>query len=80
MGSAPPEKNRLDYRQEARNIRAMAWELREFEAREQLFMIASLYDKLADVSDILTPTLEAKLSGCCLPTEVGDTTGTTDAV
>jgi hypothetical protein len=56
----------------------MAWELREFEAREQLFMIASLYDKLAVVSDILTPSLEAKVSDC-LPREVGDKIGTTDA-
>lgn len=77
MGSAPPEKNPLDYRQEARNIRAMAWELREFEAREQLFMIASLYDKLADLSDILIPSLKARLSDC-LPGKVGDKTGATD--
>ncbi len=48
----------------------MAWDMREFEAREQLFMIASLYDKLADVSDTLTASLQAKLSGC-LPIEVG---------
>jgi hypothetical protein len=79
MGSASPEKNRLDYRQEARDIRATAWELREIEAREQLFMIASLYDKLADLSDRLIPSLNATLSDC-LPRKVGDKTGTTDAM
>jgi len=45
----------------------MAWDLRDIEAREQLFMIASLYDRLADLSDILIPSLEAKLSGCLSP-------------
>jgi hypothetical protein len=79
MGAAPPGKNRPDYRQEARDIRAMARELRDIEAREQLLVIASLYDKLAALSDVLIPSLEAKLSGC-LPPEVGDTTGTTDIV
>jgi hypothetical protein len=71
MGSAPPQTNRLDYRQEARSIRARAGELREIETREQLFMIASLYDKLADLSDILIPSLKARISDC-FRREVGE--------
>ena len=51
MDSAPPEKKRLDYRQEAQSIRARANEVRNPEIREQLFLIASLYDKLAALSD-----------------------------
>jgi len=59
----PPEKNQ-DYRQEARKIRAAAWEVRDVEARAQLLLIASLYDKLADHSNknALVPSLQAKLS------------------
>jgi hypothetical protein len=34
-------------------------------------MIASLYDKLADLSDILIPSLKARISDC-FPREVGD--------
>jgi hypothetical protein len=41
-------------------------------------MIASLYDKLADLSDILIPSLKARIADC-FPREVGDKTGTTDA-
>ena len=41
-------------------------------------MIASLYDKLADLSDTLIPSLKARISDC-FPGEVGDMTGTTDA-
>jgi len=56
------EKN-LDYRQEARNIRAKAREIHDPEARAQLLLIASLYDKLSYLTDILVPSLHAKLSG-----------------
>jgi hypothetical protein len=50
-----------DYRQEARNIRAKAREVRDAEARSQLLLIASLYDKLANLTKILVPALRAKL-------------------
>jgi hypothetical protein len=56
-----PEKNQ-DYRQEARNIRAQAREMHDAEARMQLLLIASLYDKLADLAACLVPALNAKLS------------------
>jgi hypothetical protein len=55
------EKN-LDYRQEARNIRAKARDVHDAEARAQLLLIASLYEKLFYLTDILAPTLHAKLS------------------
>jgi hypothetical protein len=57
MDSAPPERERLgyrrrlDYRQEAQSIRAMTSEIKNPKVQEQLFLIASLYDKLADLSD-----------------------------
>jgi hypothetical protein len=57
----PPDKSQ-DYRQVARNIRSMASEMRDREAQTQILLIASLYDKLADLSNILIPSLEAKLS------------------
>jgi len=57
----PPDKNQ-DYRQVARNIRSMASEMRDRESQAQILLIASLYDKLADLSNILIPSLEAKLS------------------
>jgi hypothetical protein len=53
-----PEKNQ-DYRREARNIRAKARQLRDAEARAQLLLIASLYEKLAHLTDILVPSLRA---------------------
>jgi hypothetical protein len=56
-----PEKNQ-DYRQEARDIRLKAREIHDAEARAQLLLIASLYDKLAYLTDILVPSLHAKLS------------------
>ena len=56
-----PEKNQ-DYRQEARNIRAKARDVRDAEARAQLLSIASLYEKLAYLTNILVPSLHAKLS------------------
>jgi hypothetical protein len=72
-----PEKN-PDYRQEARNIRAKARDVHAAEARAQLLLIASLYDKLAYLTDILVPSLHAKLSDHS-PIEKGPTEGT-DAV
>ena len=61
MCPEPPDKNQ-DYRQVARNIRSMASEMRDRESQAQILLIASLYDKLADLSNILIPSLEAKLS------------------
>ena len=61
MCPEPLDKNQ-DYRQVARNIRSMASEMRDREAQAQILLIASLYDKLADLSNILIPSLEAKLS------------------
>jgi len=40
----------------------MASEMRDRESQAQILLIASLYDKLADLSNILNPSLEAKLS------------------
>jgi len=40
----------------------MASEMRDRESQAQILLIASLYDKLADLSNILIPSLEAKLS------------------
>jgi hypothetical protein len=51
MDSAPPERKRLDCRQEAQSIRAMARDMKHPKIREQLLLIASLYDKLADISE-----------------------------
>ena len=56
-----PEKNQ-DYRQEARIIRAKARDVHDAEARAQLLLIASLYEKLSYLTDILVPSLHAKLS------------------
>jgi hypothetical protein len=76
MCPKPAEKN-LDYRQEARNIRAKAREIHDPEARAQLLLIASLYDKLSYLTDILVPSLHAKLSG---NSGMKDSTEGTDAV
>ncbi len=51
-----------DYLQEARNIRARAREVHDADARAQLLLIASLYEKLAYLADILVPSLRAQLS------------------
>jgi hypothetical protein len=51
-----------DYRLEARIIRAKAQEIHDAQARAQLLLIASLYDKLADLTDFLIPSLYAKVS------------------
>jgi hypothetical protein len=71
-----PGKNQ-DYRREARDIRAKARDLHDAEARAQLLLIASLYDKLAYLTDILVPSLHAKLSG---HSRMEDPTEGTDAV
>ena len=76
MYPEPPEKNQ-DYRHVARSIRVTAWEMHDAQAQAQLFLIASLYDKLADLSNILIPTLEAKLSDI---SRRADPTEGTDAV
>jgi hypothetical protein len=68
MHSEPPEK-KLDCRQEAQAIRAMAMGLKNATVREQLFIIAGLYEKLADLSDHVA-----------FPAEVDWTAGRTDAV
>lgn len=47
MGAEPPEK-RPNYRQEAEKIRAKAQATNDADARAQLLVIATLYDKLAD--------------------------------
>jgi hypothetical protein len=69
MDSAPPERKRLDYRQEAQSIRAMASEIKNSNVQEQLILIASLYDKLADLSAYAVP-----------PLKIETTTGRSDAV
>ena len=51
MSPEPPDKS-PDYRQEAENIRARAGEMHDAEARAQLLLVASFYDKLAALSDI----------------------------
>lgn len=48
MGAKPPEK-KPNYRQEAEHIRAKARETHDPGARSQLLVIATLYDKLADL-------------------------------
>jgi hypothetical protein len=47
MDSAQQEKKRLDYRDEAQSILAAAGEARDERVREQLLLIACLYEKLA---------------------------------
>jgi hypothetical protein len=72
MDSAPLEIKRLDYREEAQSIRAVANLTKDAIVREQLLMIASLYDKLAAISEQagqLVPPLAADRS-----------TGSSDAV
>jgi hypothetical protein len=44
-------KKRLDYRDEALSIRAVAREAKDETVREQLLLIASLYDRLACISE-----------------------------
>jgi hypothetical protein len=51
MDSAPPEQKRLDYREEAHSIRAVANHTKNADVREQLLLIASLYDKLAGICE-----------------------------
>jgi hypothetical protein len=54
MGIEPPEK-RPNYRQEAANIRAKAHATNDADARSQLLVIATLYDKLADHLLLVAP-------------------------
>jgi hypothetical protein len=61
MYSEAPAKKQ-DYRLEARSIRAKAREVRDTAARAQLFLIASLYDRLADLLNDLAPSLQARFS------------------
>jgi hypothetical protein len=68
MYSEAPANNQ-DYRQEARSIRAKAREVHDTAARAQLFLIASLYDKLANLLNDLAPTLQGKLTRHSLPEE-----------
>ncbi len=59
MGDKPPEK-KLNYRQEAENIRAKAHATQDADARSQLLVIATLYDKLAE--HLLLIALQARRS------------------
>jgi hypothetical protein len=61
MGFKPPEK-KPNYRQEAEKIRAKARETRDAEARAQLLLIASLYDKLADHIDVALQLRDSNVS------------------
>ena len=70
-GAVPPEKER-NYQQEAQDIRAKARETHDAEAREQLLLVALLYDQLAKHVPL---TLKAKLSDDTLPE---DQPGSTD--
>jgi hypothetical protein len=51
MDSALPVHKRPDYRQEAQSIRAVASDMKNPKIQEQLALIASLYDKLADMAE-----------------------------
>jgi hypothetical protein len=51
MNSARSEKTRPDCRQEAQAIRAIAGEMKNPKIQQQLLLIASLYDKLADIGE-----------------------------
>jgi hypothetical protein len=72
MDSALPVNKRHDYREEAQSIRAIASEMKNPKIQEQLLLIASLYDKLADIAE------HAGHGG--RPWAVGRRTGNTDAV
>jgi len=47
IDGAVPAEGKPDYQQEAKRIRAKARETRDEEAREQLLLVALLYDQLA---------------------------------
>ena len=68
MSPKPPEK-KTNYRQEAEEIRAKAGATHDAEARAQLLLIASLYDKLADH---LFLALQAKRSDSPRPEDPTD--------
>jgi hypothetical protein len=67
MDSALPVNKRHDYREEAQSIRAIASEMKNPKIQEQLLLIASLYDKLADIAEHAGRTV--------LPWAVGRRTG-----
>jgi hypothetical protein len=69
MDSAPPQRKRPDCRQEAQSIRAMASEIKNPNVQGQLLLIASLYDKLADLS-----------ANAVTPLKINSATGGADAV
>jgi hypothetical protein len=46
-----PQPTNIDYREEAARIRVVAMRLKSAQAREQLFLIASIYEKLAELSE-----------------------------
>jgi hypothetical protein len=46
-----PQPTNKDYREEAARIRVVAMRLKSAQAREQLFLIASIYEKLAELSE-----------------------------
>jgi hypothetical protein len=73
MYSEAPAKKQ-DYRLEARSIRAKAREVRDTAARAQLFLIASLYDRLADLLNDLAPSLQARFSHGSRPDEPAEGT------
>ncbi len=72
-----PQENTQDYRQEAREIRAKARKVRAADTRAQLLLIASLYDKLADLTETLIPSLHARIA---VNSRVNDPTEGTDAL
>jgi hypothetical protein len=47
-----PQPSRKDYREEAARIRTVAMRLRSAGARDQLYLIASIYEKLAELVDV----------------------------
>jgi hypothetical protein len=51
MDSALPVNKRHEYREEAQSIRAIASEMKNPKIQVQLLLIASLYDKLADIAE-----------------------------
>jgi hypothetical protein len=46
------QPSKKDYREEAARIKAVAMRLRSGRARDQLLLIASIYEKLADLVDV----------------------------
>jgi hypothetical protein len=46
------QPTKKDYREEAARIKEVAMRLRNGRARDQLFLIASIYEKLAALADV----------------------------